>query len=725
MQTEPYKWDPGDVAEVLTRKDGGPGMAVRLKTGEFIVVDDKITPRRTPGSKWAYLDTSLITENETRARLAETCRKACKSAWGKTPDGKTVLLPPPAGEDEARIRYPQHFAESDRTAPAGTAPAPAGVSPRAGKGGTVVGLFGKETPATAPPASVVFSPLRAVPLAPPDTDPWLWLHRIPRGRLVLVSGAPDAGKTTVSVEVAAALSAGRALPGDVARPGVTVAWIGAEDEDGEPETAAMLRAAGADLDRLHVLRALADDGEVAAIASVCAAARRLRPVLAVVDSHVAWFAETAQGPAIRAELRAAFRGLIRDGCTPLLICHWRKPAVDDGPEHFRTAGNAGGLVGAARFVLDVRKDGADQSVVSTVKHNAAPECADVRFRIVAAGLVRRVEWTGETPRAAPAANEQHVPDDQVLAAVDELTAAGEDRITENKLREPMKITKKSQRAGLKTALARLVAAGDLSTRLEYITGADRKCYRRPVREVTPAVSGTPGAAPDRSDAAPFTAPVGPSGTVGYTSGTRRRPRRVPDEPCPVGTARVPDAGVSAGDGSTPVPNGGEPKKDGTGGGGLGPEDPETATAAANVETDGDGGESSTGAASGQKNPAPPRPRETDGDPPAASGVPNPCTKCRAAPRIGGDVYCDVCRAERNGGRPVRPPRGRFAGILPTAPRDAGDECQRCGMGADVPCDCRPLAVFVDPARRMPDGDRDKAAEFMRRLRERAAGSTVH
>ena len=44
-----------------------------------------------------------------------TARRACKSAWKLDDEGNPVeLLPAPAGEDEARMRYPQAFCEHPR-----------------------------------------------------------------------------------------------------------------------------------------------------------------------------------------------------------------------------------------------------------------------------------------------------------------------------------------------------------------------------------------------------------------------------------------------------------------------------------------------------------------------------------------------------------------------------------------------------------------------------------
>ena len=51
---------------------------------------------------------------------------------------------------------------------------------------------------------------------------WIWRNRIPRGRLTLLSGAPDAGKSMLAVAVAAAVSRGLALPDDQPRPAGSV-----------------------------------------------------------------------------------------------------------------------------------------------------------------------------------------------------------------------------------------------------------------------------------------------------------------------------------------------------------------------------------------------------------------------------------------------------------------------------------------------------------------------
>ena len=245
---------------------------------------------------------------------------------------------------------------------------------------------------------------------------WIWKQRIQRGRLNLISGAPDAGKTMTAHAIAAGVSRGLALPDDVPRPPCSVVWIGGEDEDGGPLTVARLRVAGADPDNVRVFQSGSDD--VFAIASICAAVRAtVRPDLVVLDSHTSWFEESNDGQKVRAELKRVIGGLLHDGCTVLLICHWRKSKPEDGPEHYRTGGSSGGLVGAARYVLHVEKTGKERGIVQAVKHGSAPESDDVRFQIVSEGLIGRLEWEGCTPHApggGGGGGGLHVDDDQVI-----------------------------------------------------------------------------------------------------------------------------------------------------------------------------------------------------------------------------------------------------------------------------------------------------------------------
>ena len=301
---------------------------------------------------------------------------------------------------------------------------------------------------------------------------WIWRNRIPRGRLTLLSGAPDAGKSMAAVAIAAAVSRGLALPDDDPRPAGSVVWIGGEDEDGVPMTAARLRAAGADPQRVAVLQETPANFAIG-ILDATGAALDYKPDLVVVDSHVSWFEESNDGQAVRKELRAAFGSLMKGGAAVKLICHWRKQSVEDGPGHFRAAGSSGGLVGAARAQLDIEKLDGPARIMRCIKHSGAPESDDVRFNIVAAGLVGRVEWEAVTPHMPGTAGGRNAQDDRVL----EYLAKVAEPSPKNRICEALELNSILQRQQVSAALWRLQLAGKVTVEKAIIRGREREVYR--------------------------------------------------------------------------------------------------------------------------------------------------------------------------------------------------------------------------------------------------------
>jgi hypothetical protein len=91
---------------------------------------------------------------------------------------------------------------------------------------------------------------------------WLWPGWLARGKLHVIAGAPGTGKTTIALNLAACVSAGRAFPNG-AKPaaGHVVIWSG---EDGFDDTLRpRLAAAGADLARVHFVGDVQQDGKAA------------------------------------------------------------------------------------------------------------------------------------------------------------------------------------------------------------------------------------------------------------------------------------------------------------------------------------------------------------------------------------------------------------------------------------------------------------------------------
>jgi putative DNA primase/helicase len=99
--------------------------------------------------------------------------------------------------------------------------------------------------------------LRASDVTPKKLAP-VWNCRFYRGKLGLIAGEPGLGKSLIAVYMAATTSAGREWPGgaDTARRG-DVIYISAEDSAADT-IRPRLEAAGADLDRVHLIESVAD-----------------------------------------------------------------------------------------------------------------------------------------------------------------------------------------------------------------------------------------------------------------------------------------------------------------------------------------------------------------------------------------------------------------------------------------------------------------------------------
>ena len=85
---------------------------------------------------------------------------------------------------------------------------------------------------------------------------WLWTNRIPAGALSTIAGDPDNGKTLLALHIAACVTKGWKMYGDdKSAPRGEVLILGAED-DPEKTLAPRLVAAGANLEKCHLLESV-------------------------------------------------------------------------------------------------------------------------------------------------------------------------------------------------------------------------------------------------------------------------------------------------------------------------------------------------------------------------------------------------------------------------------------------------------------------------------------
>ena len=86
----------------------------------------------------------------------------------------------------------------------------------------------------------------------PEPIAWLWKHWIARGKLHILAGVPETGKTTIALSYAAIVSSGGEWPDDTrATVGSVLIWT-AEDDADDTLVPPLMRM-GADLDRIHFI----------------------------------------------------------------------------------------------------------------------------------------------------------------------------------------------------------------------------------------------------------------------------------------------------------------------------------------------------------------------------------------------------------------------------------------------------------------------------------------
>jgi putative DNA primase/helicase len=229
---------------------------------------------------------------------------------------------------------------------------------------------------------------------------WLWPNRLPLGRLSVLAGRPGSGKTWLSLDLAARVTTGDTWPDDTAggRPG-DVLLLSGEDDPGDT-LRPRLEAAGANLERVHIL-----DGRKSAphpvpitlqdVDVLNAALGRLPECrLLVIDpigTYLGGRIDAHRDNELRSVL-APIAGLAsRRQVAVLLVAHVRKssaPFADD------TVLGSVGLVGQARAVYHVLRDPEDRDrrLLLPGKNNLAKEQQGLAFYL--AGQPAAVHWAG-------------------------------------------------------------------------------------------------------------------------------------------------------------------------------------------------------------------------------------------------------------------------------------------------------------------------------------------
>jgi hypothetical protein len=250
----------------------------------------------------------------------------------------------------------------------------------------------------------------------PERVRWLWPGYLPLGKLVVLDGDPDQGKSAITLDWAAKVSTGSPMP-DGGEPVKGAALI-LSAEDGLADTIRpRLDAAGGDpaqIITITEMSAVTEDGQpitrpvaiprdLPAIENVIT---RNGVVLVIVDVLMAYLdgsVDSYRDQDVRRALYPLAMMADRTGCCIVTIRHFTK----SGTRAIHRGGGSVGIGGAARagfMVATDPDDDGDTHVLAPVKLNLAKHPPALAYRLdedEARGCVR-VTWLGESGQTADA-----------------------------------------------------------------------------------------------------------------------------------------------------------------------------------------------------------------------------------------------------------------------------------------------------------------------------------
>jgi hypothetical protein len=273
---------------------------------------------------------------------------------------------------------------------------------------------------------------------PPDPPPAPPLV-IPCGALTVLDGDPGLGKSTITLDLAARVSRGYAMPPDGGKDGTppaNVVILSAEDDPART-IRPRLEAAGADLDRVQIVEGISTGGDgdrfpilpydLVALEQFIAV---IRARLAIVDPFMAYLGDgidTHKDQSIRLALRQIEKLAERTQCALLVVRHLNK--LTGGNALYRGGGSIG-IIGAARsgLLLARHPDDSGSRVLASTKSNLGPPPRSIVVSLASAGAVAVAAWGEEIDVSADellgAAGMRRSKVDDCAAAIAEILADG-------------------------------------------------------------------------------------------------------------------------------------------------------------------------------------------------------------------------------------------------------------------------------------------------------------
>jgi KaiC/GvpD/RAD55 family RecA-like ATPase len=243
---------------------------------------------------------------------------------------------------------------------------------------------------------------------------WCWKHRLPRRKIIVLEGEPGQGKSLITVDFAARVSAGKPFPGETVKPDPALVLLFSTEDDADDTIKPRLEAAGGDPTNVICMETIPtkDGGEVSlSFPSQAKFLERLvektgaklvviDPVMGFLDPDI----NSNNPQSVRRALRPLRRIASRTGCIIILVNHFNKSGSAKPVE--KGTGSVS-FLGVARVGLQVgvhpdavgSEDPDKLRVLAPAKANLSREPKAYEYRIKANSAVPSnpyVEWAGES-----------------------------------------------------------------------------------------------------------------------------------------------------------------------------------------------------------------------------------------------------------------------------------------------------------------------------------------
>jgi hypothetical protein len=234
---------------------------------------------------------------------------------------------------------------------------------------------------------------------------WLSPGRLAFGKITVLDGDPGLGKSTLTLDWAAKISRGEALPDGAANPPRGSLILSAEDDEGDT-IRPRLEAAGADLRHVAVFHVQDQHGNLGLpslsehLGFIAEAIEATDAALVIIDPLMAFLSSDTNSNRdqdVRRTLAPLATVAAKTGAAIILVRHLNKTS---GVSSLYRGGGSIGIIGAARFGLLVAKDPDDETgkrrVLAPLKCNIGPEPSALSWDLesIVGTDVARVHWYG-------------------------------------------------------------------------------------------------------------------------------------------------------------------------------------------------------------------------------------------------------------------------------------------------------------------------------------------